>query len=51
MTDPEVFHKTSGEYDFVVRFTMDNGEMTIGLKKSELQYLTNAGDRELEGDW
>ena len=46
---PEVFSPDEGP-DHAVRFTGENGEVTLGLSGDDLRKLVNAGTRELAGD-
>ena len=47
--NPDVYYTNSGMYQ--VRFDDETIKLNISLSKSELQYLTEACNRELEGDW
>lgn len=44
---PEVFSPEEGP-DHAVRFTGENGEVTLGLSRADLRLLRDAASRELD---
>jgi len=51
MIDPQVKHTDDNAETFIVQFTTEHIDVSFKLQKHELQGLTEAANRELEGDW